>query len=147
MKKIILTATFLFSICLAFSQGLLKHYERKASFDHIFLPFETFNSSDYRIVYHDSVYNAADITIKKAKIKEVKKIGLKLSVSQHTYNSVELTTKSFKRFEQLKTILADAMSCTPDKFGANPYVDKTKNIRVVIKRAGRRNTLVLSQAK
>jgi hypothetical protein len=44
-------------------------------------------------------------------------------------------------------MLGKTMSCSPDKFGTKPYVDRVKKIKVVVSKVGRRNTLVLSQIK
>jgi hypothetical protein len=147
LRKFLLVTTLLFSLFLSYGQSQLQHYERKASFDHIYLPFEKFSSSDYKIVYDDSVYDAAKITIKKGKINGVKKINLKFTVSDKVYSMIELTTKSSKKFELLKIMLAKSLSCSPDKFGNTPYIDETRKIKVEIKMMGRRKTIILSKVK
>jgi hypothetical protein len=146
LKKLILTVVFLYCVTLSIGQNLLQHYERKATFDHIYLPFEKFISSDYRIVYHDSIYNTASITIKKGTISGVKKIRLKITVNEYIYSSIELSTKSTKKFELLKTMLAASLSCTSDKFETSkPYLDKVKKIKVVIRKLGSRKLILISQ--
>jgi hypothetical protein len=145
MKYIIIALAFMCSINNAQSQSLLKHYERNVEFSSIMLPNDAFKSTDFKIIYPDSIYDTADIIIKKAVFENLKKISLVLKTKDKIYTSIQLGTKSKKRFTLLKEMVAKKLACTVVQLESGTYVDEAINIS--IKKLGRHKIILLSQKR
>jgi hypothetical protein len=138
----ILAIFFFTNTCNA--QNLLKHYERNASFTGIILPLEKFNSSNYKIVYADSVYDVANITIKKADIGVIKNVRLVLDTKDKVYVSIECTTKSKKKYNLLKLLIAKRLNCTLEEL-CSPTHEFEKYTVTCMKKG--RNKIIVLKAK
>ena len=145
MKFIIIAIALMCSIKGAQSQNVLKHYVRKAQFLSIMLPNDAFKSSEFRIIYPDSIYKAADIIIKSAGFENLKKINLVLKTKDKVYTSIQLSTKSNKRFNLLKGMVAKKLACLVDKVEDGTCVHE--NVNVSIKKQGRNKMIILTKKK
>ena len=144
MKYVMLFVALVLFIKINQAQGTLKHYERKAQFSCIMLPNQAFKSSDFKFIYPDSIYNTAEIQIKKARFENLKRIKVVIKTKDKTYSSIQLSTKSNKRFELLKEMLAKQLGCSTDEMERGTYQNKYFSIA---KRKLKRNKILLLTQK
>ncbi len=112
MKFITLFALLLSCSVLSFGQDYkLMHYQRYAKVPIFFIPGDLFHSSDYLIVIPDSVYNAAEIRLRRVSTPQFKKRFESLFyVDQGSYTQVYYSIRGRRNFEKLLLKLSDRMT-------------------------------------
>lgn len=106
MKKYLLFSLLSFTVFALFGQGgMLQHYQRKVQIDDPILACMEYNSSEFDIIYHDSIYNEAEIKVKKCYIGECKKVKFLASMKNGKYTKiVYLSKKKNRLIDVLKSI-------------------------------------------
>lgn len=100
------------SVFAAHSQEVrLEHYQRTKSFDGLPLPTDEYKSSEFGIIFPDSLYNAANIRIKKANFKGYKSsFQMILSVEEKNFTQIRIFAKGKRKIDIVFKLIETACS-------------------------------------
>lgn len=86
------------------SIGQVNHFQKKWNADTLQMPFERFEVRDLSIPFPDSIYNGADITIRKLTWKGVKGFSYETKVRNDTVVYMIISVKGKRKGELLNSI-------------------------------------------
>ena len=148
MKYHILLFSLFLGLSLLSQDAELQHYQREYSMAKIPLPNDKFVSSDYNILFPDSLYSSAKITLRKVRFEGMRKsFSCQMHIEQGVYKEIKFVVKGKKRL----TFLASQLS------GLFPTLAFNKDIRfyclncagqpmsLSIRKLGKKYELTLSQ--
>lgn len=127
----------------------VKHYQKKIELNQILLPYEKYNSDLFDIVFEDSLYSNANITVKKGKIKSIKKASCLIIVENNMYTVNSIQVKGKKKFELLKKNIGSILGSDISDISPGDYCHEVNgnNIKLRYQDMGRKKVLTLIKSE
>lgn len=121
MNKIVLSSFILFVIFQLFGQTReLRHYQRNAQLKEVIIPSISFSADAFGILFPDSLYDVATITLRKVRIIDSKlKFAAQLKSEEKTFSQIQYFFKNIKQLrgflDRLNAILGAKITTETDK--------------------------------
>ena len=126
----------------------VRHYQKKIELDQILMPYEKYNAELFMIKFSDSLYSNAEITIKKARVNDIKaQCYILVENNEYSVNSIQVKGK--KKFERLKNKIAQELGVELVNLepGDHCYLIRGNAIKLRYQDLGRKKVLTLIRSE